>query len=299
MSSSCRANPAVSCLRHRGASLRDTVVLVGLFAVTVAVVSSVVMRNRQRSRVDKCAADLRSIATGLHTSVGPSGDDIPVPPHAGAVEDGVGRVRYAPGLIGANREYGVDFDYGQGRSEDTELSTTRAFWLLVRNTDAGPDLFICPSSESTRNTDANLKLFWDFARYSEVSYGFQVFFGRTARPSVSRGTSEVVWAADKGPFGAALEAGRPYPGVPDVLEPAGPEAWRKWNSPNHGGLGQNVMFADAHVDWSSKPTAGPGFDNIYTRWSNSSVDPREARTQGTPPTGIETPFGRTDALLYP
>jgi hypothetical protein len=106
--------------------------------------------------------------------------------------------------------------------------------------------------------------------------------------------------ADKGPYSAALEAGKKHPGPPTATSAGSPDDWTPWNSPNHGGEGQNVMYNDAHVDFVGTPLAGWKKDNIYTRWSRADADQHElARIQGTPPTGIETPWSDTDSLIYP
>ncbi len=89
----------------------------------------------------------------------------------------------------------------------------------------------------------------------------------------------------------------PKPGSADP-----PRKWQRWNSPNHRGEGQNVIYKDTHLDFVETPLAGWKHDNIYIRWSRADADKDEnelARVQGTPPTGIETPWGETDSLIYP
>ena len=60
------------------------------------------------------------------------------------------------------------------------------------------------------------------------------------------------------------------------------------------------MYADGHVDFVMTPLAGWKKDNIYTRWSRTDGD-KDAdelhRVQGTPPTGIETPWSDMDSLM--
>jgi hypothetical protein len=43
------------------------------------------------------------------------------------------------------------------------------------------------------------------------------------------------------------------------------EQWRPYNSRNHNGEGQSILFIDGHVDFEQKPIVGPNQDNIYTR----------------------------------
>lgn len=156
-------------------------------------------------------------------------------------------------------------------------------------------------SDDEKNDEDNPQDYWDFRGYREVSYGYQLPYGKVGRPGAG-GDSRMVLAADKGPYGAALEAGKPHPGVPTVGSTSPPDQWRPWNLPNHQGEGQNVLFVDGHVDWANRPVAGVKGDNIYTRWSDilgGTETDWAPRVQDTPPTGIETPFADTDALIYP
>jgi hypothetical protein len=112
----------------------------------------------------------------------------------------------------------------------------------------------------------------------------------------------MILAADRGPYSAALEAGKTHPGIPTVAAADSPDDWTKWNSPNHGGTGQCVLYADSHVDFQTRPTGGIKNDNIYTRWAGAEgyLDKNEsARARGIAPTGRETPWSQTDSLIYP
>ena len=110
--------------------------------------------------------------------------------------------------------------------------------------------------------------------------------------------------ADKGPFGAALDAGMVTPPPIAADESSTPDQWQQWNSPNHGGQcsgeGQNVLYAGGSADWQVKPCIGIGYDNIYSQWAGNGANARD-RAQGNPPTagGKQVPASNTDTLIYP
>ncbi len=97
----------------------------------------------------------------------------------------------------------------------------------------------------------------------------------------------------------------------DIAPPASlnagsdPKLWRPFNSPNHGGQGQGVLFADSHAEFMTTPTVGVGKDNIYTAWKRQgdSGDPNTRmhgdRPGNAAPFNSLTPGGNTDSLIYP
>jgi hypothetical protein len=62
------------------------------------------------------------------------------------------------------------------------------------------------------------------------------------------------------------------------------------NSPNHAGLGQNVLFVNGSVRWYTRPFAGPGGDHIYLN-RNAQV------SAGLCPE--DTVLGSSDATPFP
>lgn len=45
---------------------------------------------------------------------------------------------------------------------------------------------------------------------------------------------------------------------------------RRLNSFSHQDTGQNVLFADGHVNFETLPTVGIDSDNIYTYWTTTT-----------------------------
>lgn len=285
--------------RHRqsvGFTLVEVIIVILVVLVLIVLGIVVVRHQRAKARLARCSENLVQIGRDASGSISGSVSF----PHAPAEFDEVGRVRYAPGMIGVKRGDGVDANTGLAGPQDTELSTTRSLWLLRRE-GTPARVFVCPSSADKPNGDSNPKLYWDFRAYSEVSYGIRVPFGRHGQPTFDAAAG-TTFAADKGPYGAALEASTRDPGTPTVGGSAADEAWSPWNSPNHGGTGQNVLFVDLHVAFLKTPICGSILDNIYTRWSSATADidhDERSRIQGTPPTGIETPWSDMDSLIYP
>jgi prepilin-type processing-associated H-X9-DG protein len=228
----------------------------------------------------------------------------PIATHRPATEPGRTAVEYAPGAIGLNAER-------DSNESDDKASTTRNLWTLVRDGASAPGSFICPSTDDQKSDIDDPLVCWDFGTtytdctaglkgaFMQVSYGYQVPYGQMGQPRADR-DQHMALAADRGPFSPALELGEKHPGAP-AAESEAPEDWAAWNSPNHGGQGQNVLFADSHAEFQTKPTVGVDDDNIYTRWTKpDDEDLSESnRMNGTPPTGREAPLGETDSLIYP
>jgi prepilin-type N-terminal cleavage/methylation domain-containing protein len=287
---------------RRAFNLLELLVVIVLVLLLVVVVLFLGRTRVEHGPKINCAANLNGIGKGLYTYASENADFFPIAAHAPAMEEGVGRVAYAPHKIGLHRGSTSRPETGQTTGNETEMSTTRNLWTLVRAGGATPASLVCRASGDRPNDEENPQDFSDFRNYREGSYGYQVPYGKRAQPS-SELDGRMIVAADKGPYGAVLEAGEPHPGMPAVASTAlDKKAWRPWNSPNHQGEGQNVLFADSHIEYMNVPIVGLKRDNIYTRWSNPfgcTPDDEAACVQGTPPQSHETPYGETDSFIYP
>lgn len=283
-------------------SLMEAVMLF-IFAVIILALIPPIRFTRvgRQSPLSVCATNLKDLGMAMSSYASQNQGSWPIAAHAPASEDGKCAVTYAPGRIGTHRGNAQDRGAGETTLTDTEMSVTRNLWTLIRENLSSPKTFICPLTTDSPNEEANPQHYWDFAQYGEVSYGMQVPYGKHGRPA-TKCSPRMALAADKGPFGASLEAHARPPGPPTRGISATAKEWRPWNSPNHRGKDQTVLYADGHIESQTTPLAGCMDDNIYTRWSDTTGGPGndpDPQVRGTPPANNEAPLGDTDSLIYP
>ena len=302
--------------------------IVLLFATTSAITS----RAREMSRRSLCSLNLKAFGTAAMVYADDHDGGWPVPPfdrslpsfeteetvdyilEAGYWRDGV----FHEGMVGWNRRYPSN---SISPSASTQVSVTRAFWLLVHAAAVSPKQFVCPSSSDSADSTENLDLYYDFSDYTSISYGYQVPFGPPdTRPRQGMYPQQVV-AADKGPFYLETDAYRDWYNAADgwfiTLNDAR-KAWRPYNSANHGGVlngeGQQVLFADGHATFVQTPCAGIDNNNIYTvieyEWGSplqrnlihgqlpGETDPPPFPGQNALGMDFED-YASTDSLIYP
>jgi len=318
-------------LDSRGVALVDVVACAAFVLVAAGIAAPALSRLRVASKTTRCQENLKHFVTTSKIYANDNGELWPIPPSSQSAyaPDGNGIDYLAdsrnydmpvePGDVGYDRETETTSDDAYFETiGSSSASTTRALWMLVRSGDMYPEDFICPSSRDVAIYEYDVDAYYDFATYRNVSYGYQVPFGpRGARPTEGADPRNV-YIADKGPF--YLDTFEPtfetLRGEP--LTPASPRwRWRRYNSPNHWGTGQNVGYADGSVTFAQTPLAGVQGDNIYSlmtdAWDDAPFNwihgesPHYA-TVGPNPFPGEGAFGlepstyyysSTDSLIYP
>lgn len=307
---------------YGGSSMAVVGICTGAFSIVVlpvliAILLPSLARARELSRRNICAANLRGINTGFYIYSTDNSEVWPVAFHPAAEQDRIGKVDYTQ-AIGSYRGQAGDREAGETSKlspPPEKLSNTRNLWILIRNGMTSPRAMVCPSSDDAPNADDDPEVYWDFGEgdimrpvtpaeaarfWKQVSYGLQVPYGKKGRPSMNC-DQRMVLLAEKGPYGAAIDAGHPAPPpISGASTSFSPQDWKPWNSPNHDGEGQCVVYGDSHTEFMTKPTAGVRNDNIYTQWTGDGAQESD-RALGHPPTlgGRETPASETDSLIYP
>jgi prepilin-type processing-associated H-X9-DG protein len=257
---------------RRGVSLTDLcIVLVVLVLLFGAMVPALLSTAGEMSNRVKCAGNLRQIGLGMIMY--------------GNAErfGGFPRTYFdqdSTSLLSDTSGYNVkdSFSKGEAPSPVGNNNVTASFFLVLKTQDISSDAFICPSTPGQpgfpygQSGPSPIQNASNWAAIPlNMTYSVNVMF--PTQPAVQTGwkwnntlPSDFVVAAD-------INSGSQ--GLTTISPGATPGQFRAVNSPNHNGDGENVLFADAHVEFTATPFCGmtrPGTsfkDNVYT--SGSSV----------------------------
>ncbi len=313
--------------RIKAFTLIEMLVVVAIIALLIAILLPSLARARELARQTICGTNMKEIGTTFYIYQSDNLDEFPTVAHDTEPGQTVPRVRYIENMGGGDGgepldprrdEISVPRILPEIPEGSTQISTTRALWLLVRTGEVIPKEFICPSADDSVDPTVDVTTYFDFIGYSACSYGYQIPYDNTntCRPSADVDPRMAI-AADRSPWSSShLEqlgrwsGGDAPPGffvdsidndvttvLYDVLrdpltdplndglnEDSTPDKWKRFNSPNHGGQGQSrgqsVLYPDAHSEFRATPLAGVDSDNIYTQMTS---------TQGW--TGTDFPHG--------
>jgi len=292
--------------------------VVAIIALLISILLPSLSRAREIAKRSVCAANLRGIGQGCKVY---SNDNDDWFPHS----------RYKDATGGTDNATEVSFvtylsDNLEKVTDSTMESTvhpSRSLFLLVINGTCTTKQFICPSSGDTeddlRNRSGSTQTAaqpgvnrFDFRGYPWLSYGYQLPFGQKAKPNENMDARMPI-AADKGPWyeagsdggkgnikdkdkggqGTSLNIGETDPSKILQLDN---DRWRPYNSRNHNGEGQNVLFQDGHVDFEKRPIVGVNYDNIYTQTDAWDF---KGSLLGKTPKDKKGPWTQTDSIIVP
>ncbi len=265
-------------------TLIELMIVVAIIGVLIAILVPATSSAIEMARRLRCRANLRSVHQSLVIYGNEHDGLLPIAEGRGGWLNAVGQARDA-----------------QPRPDQfTPISAT--MWAILKSTGLTAEVFVCPSAGHKADPAGPLDPdVWDFASASHLSYAIQYPYGeRTYLGRATFSPSQMPVMADRGPFfgdGGDLDA------MPAGTEQAAldwldlPANRTKVNSANHGGAGQNVLFADGHADWIDRPTRGPRGDNIYTvQEDDTPLGRLRGVVPGRSPDRVE-PAGPLDSVL--
>jgi prepilin-type processing-associated H-X9-DG protein len=262
------------------------VVLILVVLLFFAVLPTLSTRTHEGSGRVRCASNLRQIGQGIQMYANENKGNFPR-----TLYDGVG---------GPPTEYTASAapdPFAPGGPGPNDV--TAALFLLLRTQELTSEVFVCPYSPAERWTfggkDVQQVSNWPGGQFLSYSYINPYPTPAAVKDGLKLDftlTSDFAIAADINPGG---------PGVVSVSPNSPRREMSAANSNNHNGDGQNVLYADGHVEFQNTPFCGmqrgaagaAGYrDNIYTSGAGYGTGAAGVLVKGAP-------VDRLDSVLLP
>ncbi len=276
-------------MKKKGFTLIELLVVISIIAMLMAILMPALGKVKKLANQLICGTHLKGLGSACAVYANQNDEEYPVaggPDVEWASKGGQGNYWDDP-----NPDWNVK----------KKLTVSASLYLLVRNVDVSPKVFVCPSGGEAEFTGAgaqevdgekpSLTDLWDFGGQGAegepadfVSYSYQYPYKDhfdSAHPLYSSAAAGMAVMADKSPwYDSEL--------VPSnsVVSSSDNDGWElktmlipidwgdnghsnaTWmyqvgNSAAHGRVGQNVLFNDNHVEFKKRSDVGVDDDNIY------------------------------------
>ncbi len=294
-------------MKRKGFTLVELLVVIAVIALLMGILMPALAKVRQIAQRIMCGTNLSGIAKAMQVYANDYEDDLP---------RGGRRIAYwsDDGTLGglsnlrkwASRERSIVYGTPQDLVED--LTITTSLYLLVKYADVTVNQFVCNGDSGTKPLELSEYDFppqvdyqpdfpdlWDFGHIPGLScsYSYHMPYKAKGDNAAEEGKQFVISTAsnskspvcaDRSPY-LDMNAESYVDGVEtDEEAPEFDDAGEGYQDPDktgnaypHQREGQNVMYADSHVEFAKFPNCGINNDHIYKFWPNDgpTVQQRE------------------------
>jgi prepilin-type N-terminal cleavage/methylation domain-containing protein len=262
---------------RKGFTLIELLVVVAIIALLIAILLPSLGRARELANRATCSANVRGVIQSMVLYSADNVDTFPLVENFSPS----GTVTWitAQGNVGST-DPNADIQTSYGGTPVGQGDVTRCLWLLALRNQVASKSFLCKSDPGVTGpalqTDTNGKYYSGMAPQTQLSYSISYPWATGSagtNPYTPGGwwknttASDIAVMSDMAPknnTGASTI-------VRNVSLTKGAATTPKgFNSNNHGGDGQNVGYADSHVEFSKDPYVGQNSDNIWTKGGSTA-----------------------------
>ncbi|HTV47013.1 MAG TPA: prepilin-type N-terminal cleavage/methylation domain-containing protein [Phycisphaerae bacterium] len=311
----------------RGFTLIELLVVISIIALLIAILLPSLAKAKELANRTACSANIRSILQSMAIYAQSNQATFPCVPGPASTASYANQAANPSGYVNTQLPGQVLGEWYASANSAEFGSPLGSLWVLVLQSAITPKTFICPSDPiangpsieyDNNSTGGTADVYAQFGvmtiggtpstsgQGESYSVAFPWVYSATASTSAPE-TASNIWyndaradqpiVSDMAPLSnAGTGTFARYTTVLNTANTYGPYIY---NSGNHNGDGQNVGFADTHVEWDASPYVGEQGDNIFT-YNTSTTAPNGTQTAVTT-TGasVTQPVSTYTPLLTP